>query len=206
MRKDHEAILDSLPAQPPRSRLDPYADLIEEMRRRNWTYRGIAQVLAEKCNLKVAPSNIHHFVRQHELRTRSQRQIGAQPSRNCCRTDSIVFRSGTASRLALRRNCSGRRGSRSAYRRAETTARATKQDHKSIRIRSRGAAAAQEMTTGPGRLPTRVSHCRPGRALRREEIISTPAGRARRRFAIGCRGFASAKSAASSTCSRLRLG
>jgi hypothetical protein len=37
MRKDLEAILDSLPAQPPRSRFDPYADLIEEMRRRNWT-------------------------------------------------------------------------------------------------------------------------------------------------------------------------
>ena len=80
MQKNHEAILDSLPAQPPRSRLDPYADLIEEMRRRNWTYRGIAQVLAEKCNLKVAPSNIHHFVRQHELRTRNQRQTGARLS------------------------------------------------------------------------------------------------------------------------------
>ena len=72
MRKDLEAILDSLPAQPPRSRLDPYADLIEEMRRRNWTYRAIAEVLAEKCNLKVAPSNIHHFVRQRELRMASK--------------------------------------------------------------------------------------------------------------------------------------
>ena len=73
MQKNLEAILDSLPAQPPRSRLDPYADLIEEMRRRNWTYRAIAQVLAEKCNLKVAPSNIHHFVRQRGLR------IGSKP-------------------------------------------------------------------------------------------------------------------------------
>jgi IS30 family transposase len=72
MRKDLEAILDSLPAQPPRSRLDPYADLIEEMRRRNWTYRAIAEVLAEKCDLKVAPSNIHHFVRQRELRMASK--------------------------------------------------------------------------------------------------------------------------------------
>ena len=72
MQKNLEAILDSLPAQPPRSRLDPYADLIEEMRRRNWTYRAIAQVLAEKCNLKVAPSNIHHFVRQRGLRVASK--------------------------------------------------------------------------------------------------------------------------------------
>lgn len=67
MRKDLEAVLDSLPEQPTRSRLDPYVELIEEMRRRNWTYRAIAQVLAEKCNLKVAPSNIHHFVRQRGL-------------------------------------------------------------------------------------------------------------------------------------------
>ena len=85
MRNDLEAILDSLPAQPPRSRLDPYADLIEEMRRRNWTYRAIAEVLAEKCNLKVAPSNIHHFVRQRGLRMASKpdaarRVDGERPS------------------------------------------------------------------------------------------------------------------------------
>ena len=72
MRKDLEAVLDSLPEQPPRSRLDPYVELIEEMRRRNWTYRAIAQVLAEKCNLKAAPSNIHHFVQQRGLRTGSR--------------------------------------------------------------------------------------------------------------------------------------
>ena len=96
MRKDLEAILDSLPAQPPRSRLDPYADLIEEMRRRNWTYRAIAEVLAEKCDLKVAPSNIHHFVRQRELRMASKpetvRKVDAgerksAPSSNGDRTD-----------------------------------------------------------------------------------------------------------------------
>src|SRR5579863_7518221 len=63
MKKELEAILDSLPSQPPRSRLDPYAELIDELRRRNWTYRGIAQVLAEKCNLKISPSNIHHFMK-----------------------------------------------------------------------------------------------------------------------------------------------
>jgi IS30 family transposase len=68
MRKDLEAILDGLPAQPPRSRLDPYAELIDEMRRRNWTYRGIAQILAEKCNVKVSPSNIHHFLKLRQAK------------------------------------------------------------------------------------------------------------------------------------------
>jgi IS30 family transposase len=66
MKKELEAILDTLPQQPPRSRLDPYAELIDEMRRRDWTYRGIAQILAEKCNLSVSPSNIHYFVKQRQ--------------------------------------------------------------------------------------------------------------------------------------------
>ena len=39
-------ILDRLPAKPPRSRLDPHAALIEEMRRRGRTFAEIARVLA----------------------------------------------------------------------------------------------------------------------------------------------------------------
>ena len=82
MKKDLEDILESLPPQPPRSRLDPYAELIEEMRRRNWTYRGIAQVLAEKCNVKVSPSNIYHFVNLRKPHVANDQQTdtrGAAP-------------------------------------------------------------------------------------------------------------------------------
>ena len=45
-------ILDGLPPRPPRSRLDPHAILIEEMRRRGRTYKEIARVLAETCQVK----------------------------------------------------------------------------------------------------------------------------------------------------------
>lgn len=63
-------ILDRLPAKPPRSRLDPHASLIEEMRRRGRTFEEIARVLAEECHVSSSPSNIHHFVK---VRTRKAR-------------------------------------------------------------------------------------------------------------------------------------
>jgi IS30 family transposase len=58
-------ILESLPGKPPRSRLAPYRELIEELRRLGHTYRDIAAILAEKCQLYVSPSTIHDFVRIH---------------------------------------------------------------------------------------------------------------------------------------------
>jgi hypothetical protein len=61
MDKQLEDILNSLPPRAPRSRLEPYADLIDEMRRRSWTFRDIARVLGEKCNVEVSPSNVHHL-------------------------------------------------------------------------------------------------------------------------------------------------
>jgi len=60
-------ILDTLPDKPPRSRLEPYRELIEELRRRGRTYRDIALILGEKCQVQVTTSGIHDF-----LRTRSR--------------------------------------------------------------------------------------------------------------------------------------
>ena len=60
------AILDALPEKPPRSRLEPYSELIDELRRRRRTYREIVDVLAEKCNLRASISTLHDFVRAKE--------------------------------------------------------------------------------------------------------------------------------------------
>ena len=70
MDDNFQDILDSLPARPSRSRLEPYGGLIEELLRRSRTYREIARILAEKCQLQVSISTIHDFVR---LRSRSKR-------------------------------------------------------------------------------------------------------------------------------------
>ncbi len=57
-----EAILNSLPTKEPRSRLEPYSELITEMRRRGRTYREIAQALKKACGLKVGSSTVNDFV------------------------------------------------------------------------------------------------------------------------------------------------
>jgi hypothetical protein len=59
---DFREILDNLPEKPPRSRLEPYRELILEMRRRGRPFREIAQVLGEKCGVPVVPSTIHDFL------------------------------------------------------------------------------------------------------------------------------------------------
>ncbi len=60
-------ILDGLPPKPPRSRLEPYRVLIEKLRRRRRTYREIACILAEKCDVRVSLSALHDFVRRRSL-------------------------------------------------------------------------------------------------------------------------------------------
>jgi hypothetical protein len=56
-------ILDELPGKPPRSRLEPYREFIEQLRGRGRTYRDIAQILAEKCAVEVTGSGVHHYLR-----------------------------------------------------------------------------------------------------------------------------------------------
>lgn len=62
MGANFQAILDSLAEKPPRSRLEPYRGLIEELVRRGRTYREIRQILAEKCGIQVALSTLYCFM------------------------------------------------------------------------------------------------------------------------------------------------
>src|SRR6185437_15925108 len=57
-----ELVLNSLPPKKPRSRLDPYRELIREMRKRKCSYREIAKVLQDHCAVRVAASTINNFV------------------------------------------------------------------------------------------------------------------------------------------------
>jgi hypothetical protein len=57
-----DAILDNLPAKQPRSRLEPYSELITEMRKRGRTYREIAHVLKKDCGFNVGTSTVNDFV------------------------------------------------------------------------------------------------------------------------------------------------
>ena len=69
-------ILDGLPDKPPRSRLEPYRELIRELRRRGRTFRDIAHILAEKCEVQVTASGVHDFVRNRSrVRGKSTKRI-----------------------------------------------------------------------------------------------------------------------------------
>jgi hypothetical protein len=63
MDTDLKKILAELPIKPPRSRLEPYREFIEELRSRGRSYRDIAEILAEKCAVQVTGSGVHDFVR-----------------------------------------------------------------------------------------------------------------------------------------------
>ena len=58
-----QKLLDELPDKPPRSRLEPYREFIEELRSRGRTYRDIAEILTKQCAVQVTGSGVHDFVR-----------------------------------------------------------------------------------------------------------------------------------------------
>jgi hypothetical protein len=63
MNETFQAILDSLPPKEPRSKLEPYAELIQELRKRGRSYREIASILAERCGVRAGTHTVYNFVR-----------------------------------------------------------------------------------------------------------------------------------------------
>src|SRR5438128_4932327 len=68
-------ILDALPKKVSRSRLEPYRELIRQLRRRRRTYREIAQLLGEHCQLRISVTAVHKFVERNLRR----KQTGYKP-------------------------------------------------------------------------------------------------------------------------------
>lgn len=64
-------ILDAIPERPPRSKLEPHAEVIRELRRKRRTYVEIATFFREHLQLTVAPSTIHDFVKMRARKARS---------------------------------------------------------------------------------------------------------------------------------------
>jgi hypothetical protein len=66
-------ILAELPSRAERSSLEPYQELIQEIRRRGYSYREISRLLEERCSVKISHAAIHNFVR------RRRQMPGAEP-------------------------------------------------------------------------------------------------------------------------------
>jgi ribosomal protein S19 len=69
-------VLSSVDAKQGRSRLEPYGELVDELRRQGFTCRDITALLAEKCQLKTSKSAVNRLVRARARRRRNAvRQI-----------------------------------------------------------------------------------------------------------------------------------
>jgi hypothetical protein len=64
---DIQAVLDKLPPKPPRSKLEPYAELIQELRKRGRSYREIAAILKACCGVSTGTHTVYNFVRMNTL-------------------------------------------------------------------------------------------------------------------------------------------
>ena len=67
-----KTILNSFPTKLSRSRLEPYAELILELHRRGRSYREIARILSEHCDIIASHSTLNDFVRSRLKRMRNQ--------------------------------------------------------------------------------------------------------------------------------------
>ena len=65
----HE-ILNSVPAKASRSRLEPYSELIRELRLPGQSYRDIVTLLATRCGLRISVSTLYEFVRRRDQNVR----------------------------------------------------------------------------------------------------------------------------------------
>jgi hypothetical protein len=65
-------LLDAIPDRPPRSKLEPHAEVIRELRKKRRTYQEIAAFFKEHLQLPVAPSTLHEFVKSRARPTRKR--------------------------------------------------------------------------------------------------------------------------------------
>jgi hypothetical protein len=80
MNDKFQSILSSIPEKLPRSRLAPYFELIDELRRRGCTYREIERILVDQCQFQISRSAINNFMRsQSRRRAKPSRQQASAP-------------------------------------------------------------------------------------------------------------------------------
>jgi len=98
MDEPFRGILDSLPPKHRRSKLElePYVDLIRELRACRRSYREIVAILRDRCDLRVGLHTVYNFVRVRVSTHTAARRLG-RPRSSSARSSSA---SGLASRPA----------------------------------------------------------------------------------------------------------
>ena len=80
-------ILSKLTKKSGRSRLEPYGELIDEMRGRGLTYRDISDILTVELQFQVPKSTVNDFVRE---RSRRRRNAARRVSRSSAKPAPMV--------------------------------------------------------------------------------------------------------------------
>jgi len=65
MNDKFQDVLNGINAKTGRSRLEPYGELVDELRRHGLTCRDIASVLAQKCQFQTSKSGVNNLC-EHE--------------------------------------------------------------------------------------------------------------------------------------------
>ncbi|HTF72408.1 MAG TPA: hypothetical protein VK638_58045 [Edaphobacter sp.] len=70
-----QQIFDSVPAEEPRSRLDPYRELILRWRRQGKSHDRIRQLLSDKCGVKVAYGPLYRYIQRRSRPRQIQPEV-----------------------------------------------------------------------------------------------------------------------------------
>lgn len=71
MEDQFQNILSKVTKKSGRSRLEPYGDLIDELRERGLTYRDISDILTAELQFQVPKSTVNDFMRKRSRRRRN---------------------------------------------------------------------------------------------------------------------------------------
>jgi hypothetical protein len=75
MNEEIKHVIEQLPDKAPPSKLEPFRDLISQLRRKRYTYREIATFLRQQANLDVHWTTVNSFVRVRARQRRLQFEL-----------------------------------------------------------------------------------------------------------------------------------
>jgi hypothetical protein len=75
-----QRVLDNLPPDEPRSRLEPFRAFILRWRREGRSYERIRQILRDECRVQVSVSTLFKFVQRRSRPRKAQPEMTPEPS------------------------------------------------------------------------------------------------------------------------------
>ena len=84
-----QQVLDNLPADEPRSKLEPFRAFILRWRREGRSYRSICRILNEECGVEIAKTSLNEFVKRRSRPRKLRPEIQPEPEQSVVRRNRI---------------------------------------------------------------------------------------------------------------------